>query len=149
MAEEVKARYCFGCGDLNPKGLRLSFRLEEGRVVAEFSPHPEHQGWPGVAHGGLVATLLDEAMGWALAALGIWAVTGKVEFRLRRPVPLGQPLLVSGRLLRDRGKALLVRGEITAREGGLLAEAQGLFLRVPKGRERELKALYGVEESGE
>jgi len=145
LAEKVEARYCFGCGELNPKGLKLSFRLEEGRAVALFSPQPEHQGWPGVMHGGLVATLLDEAMGWALAALGIWAVTGKLEFRLRRPVPLDRPLQVSGWLLRDRGRALLARGEITTQEGELLAEAQGLFMRVPKGRERELRAIYGLE----
>ena len=58
--------YCFGCSERNPIGLHLSFTMADGEVRAPFTPQAEHQGWPGFMHGGLVATMLDEAMGWVI-----------------------------------------------------------------------------------
>ena len=57
------ARFCYACGDLNPIGLRLRFHMEDDWAVAAFEARREHQGYPGFIHGGIVSTLLDEAMG--------------------------------------------------------------------------------------
>src|SRR5438477_11812111 len=82
------ARWCYACGDLNPIGLHLEFRVDGEWAIASFTAHREHQGYPGFVHGGVVGSLLDEAMGWATYGHGIWAITGKVENRFRGIVPI-------------------------------------------------------------
>ena len=95
MAERPDpARFCFGCGAENPRGLALEFRLEHGRAVAEFAPADYLQGYPGFVHGGVVATMLDEAMSWAAYGQGIWAMTARLTMRFRKSVPLNEPLVV-------------------------------------------------------
>ena len=149
MAERPSpARFCFGCGTENPRGLGMRFRIEGGRAVAEFTP-PEHlQGFPGYVHGGGVATMLDEAMGWAVYGRGVWAMTAKLTLRFRRSVPLGQPLTVAGWVTRDRGRFLEVRAELRSQAGSLLAEAGGLFVRVSGRRAEELRRQYEASQAG-
>ena len=143
MAEEIAARrYCFGCGDLNPAGLKLEFRFEGDKAVADFLPQERHQGYPGLVHGGVTAAALDEAMGWAMYALGVWAMTGKMEVKFRQPLPLYQKATVSAQIVRNRGRWLEVRGEIRSQEGRLMAESYGLFMRVPEEKVRELEETY-------
>ena len=79
--------YCFACGLDNPYGLKLDFRIEGDRFVTETTLVREYQSYTGVAHGGIVSTLLDEAMGGYLVALGEKAVTGRLSVRYRRPTP--------------------------------------------------------------
>jgi acyl-coenzyme A thioesterase PaaI-like protein len=124
------ARWCYACGDLNPLGLHLHFRVDGEWAVAEFTATKEHQGYPGFVHGGIVSTLLDEAMGWATYGRGIWAVTGRMETRFRGIVPTGRRLEVRGRIVRDRGKTLELRAELRDEAGSLLAEADGVFFKV-------------------
>ena len=142
MAEGVGTRhYCFGCGTRNPHGLKLHFRIEDKRAVAEFQPRAEHQGYPGLVHGGLIATALDEAMGWAMYTLGVWAVTGKMEVKYRQPLPLDATATVVGEVVRNRGRWLEVRGEV--RSGGrLVAESHALFMRLPEEKIAELERMY-------
>lgn len=123
------ARWCYACGDLNPIGLHLQFRVEDEWAVAEFIPQREHQGYPGYVHGGVVASLLDEAMGWATYGRGIWALTGKLETRFRGIVPTNEVLQVRGRITRDRGRTLDVVAELRDMDGKLLAESKGLLFR--------------------
>jgi len=145
MEEEKRrraARRCFGCGDLNPKGLKLAFRLEDGVAVAEFDPDPQHQGYPGLMHGGLVATILDEAMGWAIYGEGAWAMTARMQVRFRRSVPLDRRLRVSARVTNQRHRLVLARAELRDEGGTLLAEGEGAFLRVTPEKGHELEELY-------
>jgi acyl-coenzyme A thioesterase PaaI-like protein len=139
---ERQARYCFGCGSRNPQGLHLSFQLEDGRATAEFTPQAVHQGFPGLMHGGLVTTMLDEAMGWATAGQGIWAVTARMHVRFREPVPLSQPLTVSAAIEEDRQRWLKVRSEVRSATGRVLAEADSIFMRVSGERQRQLEEIY-------
>ena len=140
MPKEIAARrYCFGCGDLNPAGLKLEFRFDGNKAVADFLPQEKHQGYPGLMHGGVMAAALDEAMGWAMQPLGVWAVTGKMELKFRQPLPLHRKATVSGEVIRNRGRWLEVRGEIRNEEGRLMAESHGLFMRLPEERVRKLK----------
>jgi len=148
MAEGAGTRhYCFGCGTRNPHGLKLDFRIEDKRAVAEFQPRAEHQGYPGLVHGGLIATALDEAMGWAMYTLGVWAVTGKMEVKYRRPLPLDGRATVSGEVVRNRGRWLEVRGEVRSAGGKLVAESHALFMRLPQEKVAEMERLLFNEES--
>jgi acyl-coenzyme A thioesterase PaaI-like protein len=143
MAEEIAARrHCFGCGDLNSAGLKLKFHFKGSKAVADLVPQDRHQGYPGLMHGGVIAAALDEAMGWAMYGAGVWAVTGKMEVKFRRPLPLHQKATVSGEVTRNRGRWLELRGEIRSEEGKLIAESYGLFMRLPEERARELEEIY-------
>jgi len=135
-------RWCFGCGDHNPEGLHIDFEIEGTRVGGRFRPRDTHQGWPGLAHGGVAAAVLDEAMGWAMYAAGAWAMTARMEVKYRRPLPLGEELLVSAEVTRDRGRRLEAEAEVRTASGEVLAQAFGLFLRAPAERARELDASF-------
>ena len=111
-------------------------------MTGEFVPRRSHQGYPGLAHGGIAAAALDEAMGWAMYAAGAWAMTARMEVRYRRPLPLGEPALVTAEVSRDRGRWLHVEGEVRSAGGELLAEAKALFLRLPAARAREMEGFY-------
>ena len=136
------ARLCFGCGSENPRGLGLKFRIEDGRAVADFTPPEYLQGFPGYVHGGGVATMLDEAMGWAAYGQGIWAMTARLTVRMRDSVPLGEPLTMTASFLRDRGRFLELRAELRSAQGVLLAQADGLFVRMSGERAEELRLRY-------
>jgi acyl-coenzyme A thioesterase PaaI-like protein len=132
---------CFVCGIENPIGLHLKFYTDdEGRCIARFQPRPEHQGYPGQLHGGLISTLLDETMGRVLTLHGVWAVTGRLEIVFRKPVPLDQELTVVGELRRDRGMAYEARGEIRLGDGTVLVEGKGLYVRIPDDRVEQVSS---------
>ncbi len=126
---------CFVCGQRNPYGLHLVFRQEEQSIVADFQPREEHQGFPGVLHGGIVAAVLDEALG-RTSLLGVhpeWTMTGKLEIRYRRYVPYGPLLRVRATLETERRRMLQAKGVLTLAEDErtILAEASGIFLPLP------------------
>jgi acyl-coenzyme A thioesterase PaaI-like protein len=123
------ARYCYACGDLNPIGLHLEFKMDGEWAVAQFVAMQEHQGYPGYVHGGIVSSLLDEAMGWATYGRGIWALTGKLETRFRDIVPTNELLIVRGKIERDRGRTIEVIAELRDNDGKLLADSKGLMFR--------------------
>lgn len=123
---------CFVCGQRNPYGLHLVFRREENSIVADFQPREEHQGFPGVIHGGIVAAVLDEALG-RTSLLGEnleWTMTGRLEVRYRRYVSYGPLLRVRATLENERRRMLQAAGVLTlaSDESVVLAEAQGTFL---------------------
>ena len=141
-APDSPRRWCFGCGDANPEGLRIQFQIDGRRVSGEFEARRVHQGYPGMAHGGIAAAAIDEAMGWAMYAAGAWAMTARLEIKYRRPLPLGQPLEVSAEVVRDRGRWLEAEGWLRLAGGPLVAEAKALFMRLPPERAREMEEFY-------
>jgi uncharacterized protein (TIGR00369 family) len=124
--------FCFGCGSQNPIGLQLKFALSpNGKSYAcEFELGSSFVGPPGHAHGGIIATILDEAMGKANKLKGKVALTRRIEVDYFRPVPLGQPLVVEGRVLRMTGRALYNIGELRNAKGHILARSRGKFLTI-------------------
>jgi len=120
---------CFACGSENPIGLHLAFHFDGDDYVTSFGVGPEHQGWAGMIHGGLLATALDEVMTRLLWAKGLNAVTGRLEVRYRRPVPVGAVLEVRGRIVRQRPPAIETAAVATVADGALVAEARALFLQ--------------------
>ena len=141
---DLRNQYCFGCGRHNPIGFHLEFERDGDDVVAHYTPRHEDTGFPGVMHGGLAALLLDEAMGWAMYADLVFAVTARMETRFRRPVELDRPLELRGRIDRTRGRRLEVSAELCDERGARLVEASGLFLRMD--RESEMRALATFRE---
>lgn len=135
---------CYGCGPANPHGLAIRFQQEGQEAVGVFVPRAEHQGFPGYVHGGVVAAALDEAMGWAVYLAGAWAITGRMEVRFRRPVPVGASLEVRAQVVESRGRRLMARARLTDVDGQVLAEAEGLFLRVSASEAERLRSFYGL-----
>jgi acyl-coenzyme A thioesterase PaaI-like protein len=123
---------CFACGQRNPFGLHLVFRIDNNTIVAEFQPREEHQGFPGVIHGGIVAAVLDEALGRTslLAKNPEWSMTGRLEIRYRRYVPYGPLLRIRASLETERRRLVQASGKLTLAddENTILAEADGTFL---------------------
>ncbi len=143
MAEEADVSgMCFGCGEDNPHGLKMRFQLEQGRAVAEYTPPNHLQGFPGHMHGGAIATMLDEAMGWAVYTQGIWAMTARFGMRFRDAALVEEPLTVAGWVTRDRGRFLELRADVRAAGGKVIAEAEGMFVRVDGERAEAIRRQY-------
>jgi len=150
MAEERPnpAKLCFACGDENARGLHMHFRIEDDKAIADFTIPEYLQGFPGQAHGGVITTMLDEAMGWATYGLGIWTMTAKISVRFRDSVPLNEELIVTAWITRDRGRFIELEAELRNQGGKRLAQAEGLFARV-QGKEAEaLRRNYEAALSG-
>ena len=122
---------CFGCGPANPTGLQLEFLLaEDGSVVCLAAVPDPFDGHPGYLHGGIIATLLDEAMNKAVRARGLTAMTGRIEIDYLRPVPSGAPLRIEGCIVRSEGRKYWNEAKILNAKGTALAQAKGLFIEV-------------------
>ncbi|MCW7947212.1 thioesterase [Streptomyces hygroscopicus] len=140
---------CFGCGEDQPHGLHLQARAGEGvSIAAEFTVRPAHQGAPGLAHGGVLATALDETLGslnWLLRTI---AVTGRLETDFVRPVPVGTVLYLEAEVTAVAGRKIYSRatGRIGGPDGPVAVRAEALFIEVKvdhfidNGRPQEIQA---------
>ncbi|HEY7780125.1 MAG TPA: PaaI family thioesterase [Ktedonobacterales bacterium] len=141
---------CYACGARNPHSLGLVFHREGEEIVALFTPDERYQGFPGVVHGGVLATLLDEALERFSVTAGRWLMTARLEVRYRRAAPVGRPLRIGARLVSARTRALVAAGEIRLADeprdepGGVVAEAAGTFLPLPAETARAVGAAYPV-----
>ncbi|HEU4634588.1 MAG TPA: PaaI family thioesterase [Edaphobacter sp.] len=134
---DERANHCFGCGPANPQGLHLTFSTEtsaEGSPIttAQLQLDRLHEGPPGYVHGGIIATLLDEAMSKLNRPLDVLAVTRHMEIDYLRPVPLFQPLTLIGRHSHREGRKLFHHAEILDAKGIALARSKGIFIQLDK-----------------
>ena len=146
MEKQPNSRYCFLCGIENPIGLNLSFYQEGDRVVAHYCPKEEHQGYPGVLHGGITCALLDETIGRTLVNRDIWAMTVDLNVRFLKPIPLGQTLTVVGEIVRLRSRTLEGKGEIQLEDGTVAATAEARYIRLPDAKIDEFRSELGFWE---
>ena len=116
--------YCFACGLDNPYGLKLDFRIEGDCFMTETTLAREYQSYTGVAHGGIVSTLLDEAMGGYLVALGEKAVTGRLSVRFRHPTPIGETLRIEGKIESRRSRFVTMTATVALADGTVTAEGK-------------------------
>jgi acyl-coenzyme A thioesterase PaaI-like protein len=123
---------CFACGEGNPDGLQLKFQYDpETRIAStQLRLASRYQGATGFSHGGIIATLLDEAMAKANGMAGIRAVTIKMTVAYRKMVPLLNQLHLSGWRTAKKGRKIYLRSELRDANQNLLAEARGLFLEI-------------------
>lgn len=129
-------RMCFACGEDNPISLGLDFQfIDNNQVTASFIPVEEHQGYDGIMHGGLISTLLDEAMSKVIYMKGIKAVTAELTVRFKKKVEIGNRLKVLGMITKRHGKLIFTRAfleddDSKDNDDNLYARAEGKFIRV-------------------
>lgn len=126
-AENHDLAGCFACGTDNPNGIRLRFRFEDGRAVAETTCRPGWVSWNGLIHGGILTTMMDEAMGWAVAPDGFTGLTARLSTRLLLPLVPGQPLVVRAWVERWRRRVARTAAELVTPGGTPVATAEALM----------------------
>ena len=113
---------CFGCGRENPIGLRLSFDDDGDTLVARFVPGEDHQGWPGIVHGGIIASLLYEVLENFPYQQGIVAMMKRMDTKLRRPGKTGVEIVARAWLTGRSEREMQVSAKLTSNDGALIAE---------------------------
>jgi uncharacterized protein (TIGR00369 family) len=132
------ANGCFGCGGANPRGMQLTFELDEAaqRIRGKFRIGAEYQGATGYLHGGIIATLLDEVMAKVSRFKEDHAVTGELTVEYRKPVPVEEDLIVEGWEVARDERVRVREGEIRNASGVVLARGRGKFIEVDRERFR-------------
>ena len=127
---------CFACGRENPLGLHLDeFALDGAEVRATFTPRAEYRGSENVLHGGVTATALDEILVWAGILLEkVMTVTGTLELKYRKPVPLDQEIQVSGKVDERSGRRMQISGRLSVDDVPLVI-GSGLYVVVAEMRD--------------
>jgi uncharacterized protein (TIGR00369 family) len=147
---ELAPHNCFACGTLNVHGLQLELHAGDDRCWVELTLAERFGGWEGIAHGGIVCTILDEVMAWAVVDHDIWGVTARMSVEFKKPVPLGVPIRGEGRVTNVRGRRIVeAEGVIfDTGTGTVLARSTATFVGAPEEKKRELKARYGFGLAG-
>lgn len=125
---------CFGCGPDVPGGLRITTTAgDDLNVRAQFTVTDDHQGAPGLAHGGLLSAAFDEALGYLAALIRVPAVTGKLETDFRRPVPVGSTLFIIATVDGIAGRKIYesAEGRLNSPDGPVAVRARAVFVTVP------------------
>ena len=140
---EVEPHRCFACGSLSEHGLQLELHVEGDRCWTELELADRFQGWDGIAHGGIVCTVLDEVMAWSLAATDNWGLTARMTVDFKRPVRLGVPIRAEGWMTRQRRRLVDTSARLVdIASGELLATAEAVYVAADEDRKRELKERY-------
>ncbi len=141
MNKQPGSRSCFVCGRENPHGLKIEFyNISPGEVAATYTVSPYYQGYPGVVHGGIIASMLDETTGRAVmdgSPTG-FSVTSQLSIRYRKPVPVGQPLRLVGHAGQRQGRISKATGEILGPDGSILAQAEAVLVDIPEDKLSEI-----------
>ena len=127
--------FCFACGNRNPDGLRLQIEYPEpGRCRIEFIPPRKFQGWQDILHGGIIATLLDEAFahafGGANRGAGEAAVTAEMTVRFKKPARIGRKVIVEGLVVEEKGRVIECESVMRDEAGQDLASASGKLIKI-------------------
>ena len=120
---DLNEGYCFGCGANNPMGLKLKFTKDGETLRTEFKPDKMHQGWPGLLHGGILATLLDEIMSNVAYATGKTCLTAEMALRQRKPININETLVITAWITRRRSKIIETAAKVCLRDGTVVAES--------------------------
>lgn len=127
--------HCFVCGRENIHGLKMNFyTIAPGQVESVYTVPSEYQGYPGIVHGGILASMMDEVMGRVFMEAGSdrFMVTAELKIRYRKPVPVGVPLTLRGRAIKDRGRMATAEGEILDAEGNTLVSGEIVVADIPE-----------------
>ena len=149
---QLRGHGCFACGTENPIGLNLQFYSERDAVSTEINLDKVYEGWEGIAHGGIVSTLLDEIMSWAiLYSKRVFIVTKTMNVKYIRPIEIGTPLLITGQMTDTLTFPRIgAEAEIRDREGGLLVKGNAEFVAlseekfssIPESYKKEMTLLF-------
>jgi acyl-coenzyme A thioesterase PaaI-like protein len=140
---EFEPHRCFACGELNEHGLQLVLHADETGCWTELTLDERFQGWDSVAHGGIVATILDEVMAWSVIGRGTWGVTARLNLAFRKAIPTGKPIRAEGWVVDDRRRIVRTAGHVLdGRTRKVLATGEGTFMATPADRLAVLQARY-------
>jgi len=131
---------CIVCGRDNPHGLKLSLHVDPdtGIVSAQYVSQPQHIGFVGIIHGGVLATVLDEIMVWAATWAGKrFCVCGELNVRYRQSVPVGAKLLIQGQVSAVRSRLIETTGSVVGQDGTLYTSASAKYIPLPEERNRQ------------
>jgi len=126
--------HCFGCGELHPTGLHLVAHAgADADLTAEFIVTENHQGAPGLAHGGLLSLAFDEALGKLMWLIRAPAVTARLETDFLKPVPMGTTLHITARITGQVNRKVYTaaEGRLGGPDGEIAVKAAALFVIVP------------------
>ncbi|MBN2148024.1 MAG: PaaI family thioesterase [Anaerolineales bacterium] len=133
---QPNSRHCFVCGLQNPHGLQMRFFITApGEVTVHYTVPEYYQGYPGIVHGGIIASMLDEVVGRSYMAdpdSPRFMFTARLDVHYRHPVPVAKPLRLVGRMGKDRGRSATASGVIYGPGGDVLAEAEAILVDVPQ-----------------
>jgi acyl-coenzyme A thioesterase PaaI-like protein len=147
---EFEPHNCFACGTLNASGMGLEIHTDAGRSWTQFALDRRFEGWEGMAHGGILCTILDEVMAWALVGGDEWGVTARMTVDFRRPVEVGVPIRAEGWITRSRRRVVDTAAHIIDPSSGLeLATATGVYVAADTARKRELRDRYAYRPAGD
>jgi uncharacterized protein (TIGR00369 family) len=132
LLEPKATNECFGCGGGNERGMRLTFEQDDSArcIRGTFQLGAEYSGGTGFLHGGIIALLLDEAMGKVNRFRGVRAVTAELNVEYLRPVPIEEEIVVEAREIEKNGRNLFHTGEIRSAKGDVLARGRGRFVEI-------------------
>lgn len=116
--------HCFACGNDNHIGLKIKFDTNGNSVSAIVSLDERYQGWPGYLHGGVIGTMLDEAMSWAANQPGYKCVTAEYNVKLKRLTPVNHPLRLTGKIVKKTRKIIKCVSSIELEDGTVVAEGK-------------------------
>jgi acyl-coenzyme A thioesterase PaaI-like protein len=138
---------CFGCSPENKYGLQMHFRVEGDEVLCDWEPQDHLQGWVGVLHGGIQATLMDEIASWyVFVNLGTAGVTSRMEVKLLKPVKMDKaPFRLRARLKEMKRNVAIMQVELYMNDGILGAESLMYYYTYPKDIAREKLFYPGIE----
>lgn len=129
MKEVIKYPGCFVCGDHNDCGLKARFFYDGEQVCTEFVADERFEGYRGICHGGVTATVLDEVMVKAVLALNVYATTAEMTVRYHRPVRVGDRVACTGRVVQQKGRAYFAEAVARNADGELFASASGTYIQ--------------------
>ena len=116
--------YCFACGRENHCGLKLSFNYSDGKLTTGFIPDRIYQGYKDITHGGVITTVLDEAMIQAAIAEGIMPVTAEINVRFKRPLMVNEKAVAEAEIIRKSPRLIEAQSRLLkASDGTIIAEA--------------------------
>lgn len=128
MKEVVRYSSCFVCGDKNESGLKARFFYDGEQAVTEIVALEQFEGYHGIYHGGIVATLLDEVMIKAILVQNRYAVTAELTVRFLKPVRTGEKIRFTGWVTKSKGRVFLTEGKATGENGQVFATATGRYV---------------------
>ena len=128
LSTDLRDGLCFGCGRKNPIGLKLNFKWDGKTARTEFTPARFYQGWPGLLHGGIIATLLDEAMSYAVRFNGLDFLTARIQTNYKRPIKIEESLVIAGSIIRKKGRYIEAKASVSLSDSTVMAEGTGTFV---------------------
>lgn len=135
MKKQAQSSHCFVCGVENPFGLKMKFYdIAPGIVELTITVSELYQGYPGMVHGGIIASMMDEVMGRVFMGTDDprFMVTAELKIRYRKPVPIQQNLILRGEAVRDNGRIARATGTIHGPDGTLLVEGEIVVANIPE-----------------